>query len=251
MQDRPEIHHIVVGTGVVGGALLGLLPQGSVGVDVDTPLPDPPCQILHICIPYYPISSQGEDFVTIVSNYIAKLQPSCTIIHSTVLPGTTDAIASRFPDKETAFSPVHGKHAAMGRDLLYWPKSYGLSLEGADLGMTGPALFEGKMSPLQGENAFTLEWQKLVALAWLAWAIVFHQEVERICDIFDLKETDVKSPLSWECSDSGGPWFPGVIGGHCVILGIELLQKAYPSEFWKIVLNSNELKKIRESKRGP
>ena len=37
--------------------------------------------------------------------------------------------------------------------------------------------------------------------------------------------------------------FPDVIGGHCLIPNVELLLKAYDSEFLRLILKSNEKRK--------
>ena len=37
--------------------------------------------------------------------------------------------------------------------------------------------------------------------------------------------------------------FPSVIGGHCVILNIELLLKVYDSEFLRLILKLDEKRK--------
>jgi len=38
--------------------------------------------------------------------------------------------------------------------------------------------------------------------------------------------------------------FPGVIGGHCLIPNAELLLSAYDSKFLRLILESNEKRKV-------
>ena len=56
-------------------------------------------EILNICIPFI------DNFVEVVKNYIEKSNPSYTIIHSTVSPGTTKLIGGK-----VCHSPMRGLH---------------------------------------------------------------------------------------------------------------------------------------------
>ena len=46
-------------------------------------------------------------------------------------------------------------------------------------------------------------------------------------------------------------FFPGVIGGHCVIPNIELLSRFDDTTMLRAIRDSNERKKAREPKRRP
>ena len=57
------------------------------------------CEFLNICIPFI------DNFIEVVQNYIDTFSPKCTIIHSTVAPGTTSKIKGN-----VCHSPVRGLH---------------------------------------------------------------------------------------------------------------------------------------------
>ena len=118
---------IVVGLGEVGEPLLAILRQtyDCVGVDIEPVRVTQPCSFLHICIPY-----QIADFVGTASAYIAKYKPQFTVIHSTVAPGTTRAVAAS-SRSQVVYSPVRGKHARMQSDLLHYRKFVGADDAGA------------------------------------------------------------------------------------------------------------------------
>ena len=61
--------------------------------------------VLNICIPY------TENFVEIVKNQICKSNPDLTIVHSTVMPGTTQKIKLILENKfKIVHSPIRGVH---------------------------------------------------------------------------------------------------------------------------------------------
>jgi UDP-N-acetyl-D-mannosaminuronate dehydrogenase len=62
-----------------------------------------------------------DQFEEIALSYIERFKPALTIINSTVLPGTTRAIAQR-SGRPTAYCPVRGKHVRMVLDLLHYKK---------------------------------------------------------------------------------------------------------------------------------
>ena len=73
-------------------------------------------KIVHVCIPY------NKDFVSIVKEYIIKLQPVLTIIHTTCPVGTTRSIYdslynSRDGEYPIVHCPINGKHPNMEPDI--------------------------------------------------------------------------------------------------------------------------------------
>ena len=44
-------------------------------------------------------------------------------------------------------------------------------------------------------------------------------------------------------------YFPGIIGGHCVMPNIEILRKFQPSQLLEAIRASNEMKKKREARK--
>ena len=100
---------IVIGyKGLIGSAIYQLF-DAHVGIDkgIETgPYSEPKngkTRIMHICIPY------GPEFENIVQEYIDRLEPMYTLIHSTVPPGTTRNIQFK-TEQPIVHVPFHGHH---------------------------------------------------------------------------------------------------------------------------------------------
>jgi len=247
---------LVVGLGEVGRALFELLRESGkfdvYGFDIDegkmrsvvgdAKLPKV-FDVMHIC---YPCGDQ-ENFVKVTVNYMRRFKPRLTIIDSTVAPGTTQKI---FEETRSlvVHSPVRGMHKSletMKRDILFWSKYVGGATPEAaelakrhfeELGLRVKVL----RSPVETELA------KLFETIYRAWMIACFQEMHRISRHFgadfdevvdmieDIHRVHFNKPLH----------YPGVIGGHCLIPNTELLLKVYDSEFLRLVLKSNEKRKM-------
>jgi UDP-N-acetyl-D-mannosaminuronate dehydrogenase len=101
------------------------------------------------------------------------------------------------------------------------------------------------LKPYQLNDSITAEWSKLVATTWLGWAVAFHQEIERIAELYNLNYDQLMQTFYIDSTDFKSPYFPGIIGGHCVMPNIAILQQCHPSEFWDIIEKSNNIKQIR------
>jgi UDP-glucose 6-dehydrogenase len=75
--------------------------------------------------------------------------------------------------------------------------------------------------------------------------IVFFQEMHRISRHFDANLEDIVNSIGeiHKKRLDRPVWFPGVIGGHCLIPNTELLLSVYDSEFLRLILKSNEKRK--------
>ena len=80
----------------------------------------------------------------------------------------------------------------------------------------------------------------------IAWA----QEVERYADRAGAEYDEIVSFYDEINFFPQVKYFPGVIGGHCVMPNIELLQRSEPSEILEAIQLSNEKKIARESARA-
>jgi UDP-N-acetyl-D-mannosaminuronate dehydrogenase len=229
---------VIAGLGEVGKPLAKILTKTyqCCEVDVEPVSISVPCSVLHICYPF-----QINDFVNITVGYIAKYDPALTIINSTVAPGTTEMIWKASKGRPIAYSPVRGKHAFMERDMLRYKKF----VAGCDVHSTEQAAkhFAGAgfqigtfPTPRIGEVSKLLETTYLGVL--IAWA----QEVERISRVHGGTFEDANAFIK-EISFLPSDVFPGVIGGHCVMPNIRILQQQHSSSFLKAVVDSNELKK--------
>jgi len=233
---------IVLGLGEIGKPLLELIREqyAVVGVDIDPVDVRGEFDVMHICYPF-----EVADFVHRTVEYIEKYRPRLSVIHSTVAPGTTRAI-HRASGAPIVHSPVRGKHIKMKQELLYYVKFIGgvreeWSHRAADhfhsIGMKTKVL----SSPEATELA------KLTETTYFAILIAWAQEVERYCDQLGLDYDEVAS----YCDEIGFlpqvRYFPGVIGGHCVMPNIQLLRAAFNSDILEAIEESNRLKILRDS----
>src|SRR6202035_5046806 len=117
--DQRACKTLVVGLGEVGGAIAAILDRNETvlrhdlePVEIKTSI-----GILHLCIPF----QSHLQFQNAALLYIEQFKPELTIIHSTVLPGTTRSIEEK-SGAALAYSPVRGKHVRMEDDLLRYTK---------------------------------------------------------------------------------------------------------------------------------
>ncbi|MGH7915816.1 MAG: GDP-mannose dehydrogenase, partial [Candidatus Binataceae bacterium] len=110
---------LIVGLGEVGAALAEVIERRSpiLRHDIEPRDFDAPIGVMHICIPF----QSRTQFEDAACGYIERFDPALTIVNSTVLPGTTSALARR-TGKPVAYSPVRGKHVRMAQDLLRYVK---------------------------------------------------------------------------------------------------------------------------------
>jgi UDP-N-acetyl-D-mannosaminuronate dehydrogenase len=237
---------VVVGLGEVGRPILELVSKhhAALGVDV-SPLAErvASVDILHVCFPF-----GIEDFVGETIRYIELFRPTLTIINSTVAIGTTRAIAKR-TGAAVVNSPVRGKHAHMLEDLLRYVK------------------FVGAIDPVAGGNAAkhfhslgmktsilsspeATELAKLTETTYFGLMIAWAQEVERYCDELCQNYDDIVSFYEEINFFPPVKYFPGVVGGHCVLPNIKILSDLGPSEILEAILSSNRKKIEREAGKG-
>jgi len=239
---------VVVGLGEVGRPLLDLLSRNhkAVGVDVSPPserVED--VDVMHVCYPF-----EIKDFVGETARYIERFSPGLTIVNSTVGVGTTRAIAER-TGAAVVHSPVRGKHARMREELVRYVK------------------FVGALDPASGKNAVehfesmglrtrvlsspeATELAKLTETTYFGLLVAWAQEVERYCDRLGQNYDEVVSIYDEINFLPPVKYFPGIIGGHCVMPNIEILSRLDHSEILRTIASSNRLKAEREAqRRGP
>lgn len=227
---------VVVGLGEVGQPLLELVSRklDAIGVDVVRPMEDSdaPVSVMHVCYPF-----EIEDFVGETARYIERFAPGLTVINSTVAVGTTRDVYER-TGAAIAHSPVRGKHARMLDELLRYTK-YVAGIDRAS-GMKAAAHFESlgmKTKTLAGPEVTELA--KLTETTYFGLLIAWAQEVARYCAQVGADYDEVVS--FYEEIDFFPPvkYFPGVIGGHCVMMNIENLSLLGPSDLLHSIKSSN------------
>lgn len=237
---------LVVGLGEIGSALLEIVKgvHYATGYDIQKPseLPEK-TDVLHICFPY------TEDFVEQVVGYAEKTCPMLVLIESTVLPGTTRLTAERLKAKAlVVHSPVRARKA----DGIKWgfynyTKFIGaVDKKGATLAKEYYESLGFKARVCAGSEE--TEYAKLLDLAYFAIMLGWNQEMRRIAQAHAINFYDLAAFLETNTVESGHrfprPVYDGQpIGGHCMILAIQLLQQKFPSKFLEAVLESNEGRK--------
>ena len=212
------------------------------GVDVapvDMPAPGT-VGVMHICFPF-----EIDDFVGETARYVDRLQPELTVINSTVGVGTTRAVHERTGGR-IVHSPIRGKHARMVEELTYYDKFIGpIDADAGDLakqhfeslGMTTKVL----SSPEASELA------KLTETTYFGVLIAWAQEVERYCEAVGVDYDEVVAFYEQIGYLPPVKFFPGVIGGHCVMPNIEILKEIADTPLLEAVRWSNAQKTAREA----
>jgi UDP-N-acetyl-D-mannosaminuronate dehydrogenase len=236
---------LVVGLGEVGRPLLELTRRKgrpAVGIDVaPAALPDRgSVQVMHVCFPF-----EIPDFVGETARYIELIAPRLTVINSTVGVGTTRAIYER-TGARIAHSPVRGKHSKMMEEMTSYTKFVG----GIDAGMAASAAahFRSLGVPTRIlSSPEATELAKLTETTYFGLLIAWAQEVERYCDRLDLDYDEVVSFFEEIHFLPPVKYFPGVIGGHCVMPNLEILSRVDGgSPILGAIRSSNARKRARD-----
>lgn len=234
---------VVVGLGEVGRPILELASKNhhAMGVDVSPPaeIVSGGVDVLHVCFPY-----GINDFVGEAARYIELFRPALTIINSTVAVGTTRTVARR-TGAAVVNSPVRGKHAHMVEDLVRYVKFVGAIDQGA--GQRAAEHFQSlgmKTNVLSSPEATELA--KLTETTYFGLMIAWAQEVERYCDQLGQNYEDVVSFYEEIKFFPPVKYVPGVIGGHCVMPNIRILNQLGPSEVVQAIVSSNRKKSERD-----
>jgi hypothetical protein len=233
---------VVAGLGEVGKPLLDLVSERheATGVDIEPAAITCGIDVLHVCFPY-----EIPDFVGECSRYIDLYQPKLTVINSTVGVGTTRAVAER-TGVHVVNSPIRGKHARMLEELRVYVKYIGaLSSEAADLAVDHFESVGVKTKVLSSPEASELA--KLTETTYFGVLIAWAQEVERYCDLTGASYDDVVSFYDEINYLPRVKFFPGIVGGHCVMPNIEILEQLTHSRLLDAIRASNDEKIAREA----
>ena len=243
VKERDNV--IVVGLGEVGRPLRELLAghHNVTGIDIAPPAgPIGEVDVMHVCYPF-----EIKDFVGETARYVERFKPSLTIINSTVAIGTTRAVEGR-TGAPVVHSPVRGKHARMLEELRIYTKFVGAT--DPTSGKRAAEHFEAaglKTKVLSAPEATELA--KLTETTYFGLMIAWAQEVERYCDQAGQAYEEVVSFYDEIAFFPATKYFPGVIGGHCVMPNIEMLRKFDDSAILRGIQGSNRAKVERESRK--
>ena len=226
---------LIVGLGEVGAALAEVIEcrQPVLRHDIEPREFDAPIGVMHICIPF----QSSAPFEDAVCGYIERFDPALTVVNSTVMPGTTSAIARR-TGKPVAYSPVRGKHVRMAQDLLHYVK-YVAAAEPETAALAEAHFERAGMKTRRMDKPETLELAKLAETTYFGVQIAFAQDLDRYARRVG---ADYEQAINFfeEVDFLPRPrYFPGVIGGHCVLPNIQLLRKLAGSALLDAILESN------------
>lgn len=196
-----------------------------------------PVSVLHICYPF-----QIQNFIDVSLEYIEIYSPDLTIIHSTVIPGTTDLLSSK-TNSPIIYSPVRGKHSTMETELLSLRK-YMASTDTKALNFAKKYMEDTGFTIELFTTPSSLELAKILETSYFGLLIGWAQEMERYTKSVDGNYEEImKFALEDDISYMPKVIFqPGFIGGHCVMPNIELLETLKKSSFLDAIKESNSLK---------
>ena len=247
---------LIVGLGEVGRPLFELIKESGeyepFGLDLDDAkmkalkqgsLPRN-IEIMHICLP----CPEKEQFITTARNYMEKFRPKLTIINSTVQPGTSMELYKASNQAQIAYSPIRGVHkngAYMKREIKRWTKYIGgTTRQAAEAAQRHFKKMGLKTRVLT--SSIETELAKLYETTYRAWMISCFQEMHIIAVNFNANFDDAVDFLedTHRTRLDRPVMFPGEIGGHCLIPNVKLLLESYDSDFLKLILKSNEQRKL-------
>ena len=223
---------VILGMGEVGQTLFDLLVDRKfdcVGIDLD----DSKCkkyseneviknpEYLHVCLP-----GELTGFTDIVLDWIDKIKNiQVVIIHSTVKPGTTKIIQEKLTIP-ILFSPVRGVHKRFLNDIKKYTKF--ISFDGIKIDPKIKTDLENRFEKIEWMSTTkTAELAKiLVDTTYYGWLINYAQITKMICE-----KENVDFDEMWKFADeihenlgNRPKMFPGIIGGHCVIPNLDLIE---------------------------
>lgn len=180
-------------------------------------------EILNICIPFI------DNFVEVVKNYIEKSNPSYTIIHSTVSPGTTKLIGGK-----VCHSPMRGLHPNLDLGMKTFLKYIGP--EDAESAISYQThLLELGIKSYICKDSKTTEYAKLLDTTYYGMCIAFHSDVAEMCEKEGVEFDEVMTLFNQSYNDGyitlgktnvvRPVLYPTKkIGGHCVVPNAKILK---------------------------
>ncbi len=236
---------VVAGLGEVGRPLLELLSTHyrTIGVDIKPPTePVGEVDVLHVCYPF-----EIKDFIGETAHYIHNYKPRLTVINSTVAVGTTRAVAER-TGAAVANSPVRGKHVRMLHEMRSYTK-FVAAIDAADAAYAAEHFKAAGLKTKVLAAPEATELAKLTETTYFGLMIAWAQEIERYCDRTGQSYDEIVSIYDEIPFFPTTKYFPGVIGGHCVMPNIKILRRFDDSPLLRAIETSNQAKLERDSQK--
>ena len=248
---------VVVGLGEIGRPIQKLISKGelTVGFDINKKLMDVnkfqknidvPTKTLHVCIPF------TNNFRHNVITLCGKFSPKCLVIHSTLQPYTTKKLQNKLTIP-VIFSPTRGVHKRMLYDLKRYTKFFAIEPDAPKkiwaITMYAKSMKKCGVKAQKMSDPITLELAKIICdTSYYGWLINYAQLSKMIAT-----ENHVDYDEMWTFSDeihkhlgNRPKMYPGIIGGHCVIPNLDLIQNQTLDFIKK--LNKKYASKVKEHK---
>lgn len=192
-------------------------------------------EILNICLPW------SNNFIKIAKKEIKEIRPKLTIIHSTVLPGTTKKIGGMI-----VHSPIRGIHPNLYEGIKTFVKYIGADNKKA-AGLAQKHLNRLGLKTKVFYPSATTEALKIWDTTQYGWMIVLNKEIKKWCEKekldFEAIYTEANKSYNKGYLKLGRlevvrpylKYMSGKIGGHCVIPNCRLLN----SDITKFILRKN------------
>ena len=200
--------------------------------------------VLHVCIPF----TDQENFCENIANLMDYTDTDLTIIHSTVMPGTTRMIGE-MTNRMIAHSPIRGIHPELYEGLREFTKYIG-SPTNKGLAHAAMHLQASGFVVAAMVSSETTELAKLLSTTYYGVCIAWAGEMKKYCDEVGVEFEEVATmwnkTYNLGYTELGHAHFvrpilypPDTIGGHCVLPNAELLKR---------IKNSKALDLIEEYK---
>ena len=236
---------IVVGIGEIGKPILKLLSKSNivVGFDLNHDLMDErkfqkyknlKTSFMHIAIPV-----TGK-FINNILKLYKKFQPECIVIHSTIKPGTTEKLQGKLPIP-VIYSATRGVHKRMIYDLKRYTKFFVISAN-APRGKWASSRYVKMMKHCgiktkKMTKPETLELAKIICdTSYLGWLVNYAQLSNMIANEYGVNYDEMWS-FTEEIQKFLGnrpKMYPGIIGGHCVLPNLDLINNEKLDQIKKI-----------------
>ncbi|MSU54314.1 MAG: hypothetical protein EXS48_00540 [Candidatus Staskawiczbacteria bacterium] len=231
---------------------VGILGYGEIGKAIETFYKKPKIKdlkrdddlfgvdVLHVCIPW------SDNFIGILEKELRQIKPKLTIIHSTVIPGTTKKLAIKFSGM-VVHSPVRGVHPHLDKGIKTFIKYIGADNKKA--GAMAKKHLEGLgIKARIFSPSATTELGKILDTTYYGLCIAWHGEMKKISDKmgvdFGQAVTDFNITYNEGYARLGKhnvirPVLSApeqYIGGHCVVPNTKLLKKYFQSSAIDLIL---------------
>ena len=236
---------VVAGIGEIGKSILKILSKDNivVGFDLNPDLMDKrkieryknlKTSFMHIAIPV-----TGK-FINDVLKLYKKFQPECIVIHSTIRPGTTE-ILQRKLSIPVMYSATRGVHKRMIYDLKRYTKFFVIS-PNAPRGKWASSRYVKMMKHCgiktkKMTKPETLELAKIICdTSYLGWLVNYAQLSNMIANEYGVNYDEMWS-FTEEIQKFLGnrpKMYPGIIGGHCVLPNLDLINNEKLDQIKKI-----------------